>query len=444
MGNNKKDKTPTYTYIKEFKTFAEGYKELTSLIPEVSMYGGEENTYDEVVQNLTNIICENIPSPNNENYPNTLSFSIASKEVGFLTDDSLAFGWKIFINKKDDSLVYQFRVTFITLSMSKRKYIEKITNNGWKEKDISGKQSRFWNDLSNNKCSTYTEQYRQQVSTSKPKKATNAIPVHHESTRSKAMADENNSKGAETNTRVSSGQMVEKREVRTEETMKKNYNTLKESVDKTTKAKVIEHREEAPTTITNQEVKIDNSDEKAIEEANLRARASCSIQRGATPAVFVVTYFGETRVININDRNEGVALDRASRSIKIGKVVYNYDTCAVTFLENDIQHEDAQFLGYIPGKMLPTKKVSDEDLVGGKMEEDPNAPVTTIIAPKHPTGVSSNSLIPPSNTNRIVKSGKNLVINKNIIPPSDDVQYTTKNGVAQQVVKMSDSGSTNY
>lgn len=153
MGN-KREKNPTFTYIKEFDNFPNGYEELIKIIPELEVYGGIVPAYDNVVTHMTKVINENIPSPHNELYPNTLSFSISAKEVGFLTDDSLAFGWKIFINRKDGTLSYQFRVTFISLSMSKRKYIERLISNKWKARDLVEKQSRFWHEATNSQSAT--------------------------------------------------------------------------------------------------------------------------------------------------------------------------------------------------------------------------------------------------------------------------------------------------
>lgn len=134
-------------YIKEFDDFSVGYQELISVMPELKDYAGTESSYDTVVQHILNMIADNIPSPKNPNFPNTISFSINSREVGLLTDDKVAFGWRIFFNRESGTHIYQFRVTFLSVSMSKKKYIDGLLNNGWKEFDFvaNGKQqSKFW------------------------------------------------------------------------------------------------------------------------------------------------------------------------------------------------------------------------------------------------------------------------------------------------------------
>ena len=150
--NNNRFNNRSKNYIKEFTDFSEGYQELISLLPEVKLYAGTESSYEGVIQRILTTIGDNIPSAKNPNFPNTISFSINSREVGFLTDDKLAFGWKIFFNKETATHTYQFRITFLSVSMSKKKYIDGLINSGWQELDFSSgnnKQSRFWFRLNN-------------------------------------------------------------------------------------------------------------------------------------------------------------------------------------------------------------------------------------------------------------------------------------------------------
>lgn len=124
-------KVKTTNYVKQFDTFEEGYLELTKLVPELKVYTGETAIHDEVIKHILNTISTNIPSVNNPNYPNTLSFSIESHEVGLKTDCNLAFGWKVAFNREKGATVYKFRVTFITIPTSRSSIIEDLKENGW-------------------------------------------------------------------------------------------------------------------------------------------------------------------------------------------------------------------------------------------------------------------------------------------------------------------------
>jgi len=138
--NNKLNIKPFYNfsfnemmknYIKEFNTFEEGYTEMISILPSIKVYGGEVANYDIVVKKMMELIGENIPSPTNPNYPNTLAFTIKQNEVSFKTDDRIAFGWRILFDKESGNYKYQMRITFFAVSMSTRKYadaLEEITD----------------------------------------------------------------------------------------------------------------------------------------------------------------------------------------------------------------------------------------------------------------------------------------------------------------------------
>lgn len=163
INNNRTSRAKNY--IKEFTDFSEGYQELISFIPEVKLYAGTENSYNAVVQRILSTISDNIPSPKNPNFPNTISFSINSREVGLLTDDKIAFGWKIFFNKETATHTYQFRVTFLSVSMTKKKYVDALLNAGWEEFDFAAnnvKQSRFWYRLSSNRRNNRQQNFNQE------------------------------------------------------------------------------------------------------------------------------------------------------------------------------------------------------------------------------------------------------------------------------------------
>lgn len=448
MAKPKKDKSPTYTYIKEFIEFGDGYKELVALIPNVGLYGGDtEMTMEGVVASLTKTINDNVPSPLNENYPNTFSFSINAREMGFLTDDGIAFGWRIFINKNDESLSYQFRVTFTSLSVSKRKQIDRLTSHGWKERDLSDKQSRFWNEaVSSQRAAVREGDEVANPSTPKPHVQT----VHVEPT--------------PTPTTAKAATMVEDQTTIQEEAVVLPTKVgIKVSVDAPTPVTTREEPKpffSKPQSAPIQQVKISDSEQEAeqqqqSEQLKEQAQKQCSILPGGTAAVFVITHYGKQHVININDRNDGVYLDRASSTIKIDNVLYNYRKFQVRILDQDYQHEQAQFAPGLGDRLMREHPpLPDEAFVGGKMVNENAAAVPdhTIIPPPKPKltiaqqkmvdqeSNASLNLIPPPGQSQsfqggaVLKAGKSFVIDRTPKAPINDT-----NGVADQTVRVTDN-----
>ena len=156
--NNKKYTKPyrsTYPKVKvlnltkSFETFEEGYADIIKLVPEVKAYGGEELLHDSVVTNILKIIKDNIPSTNNTNYPNTLSFSIDAHEIGLKTDSQMAFGWREIFDREAGKIIYKFRVTFISVPTYRKSIVDAMKEAGWEviENQV---QSRFWNSVEGN------------------------------------------------------------------------------------------------------------------------------------------------------------------------------------------------------------------------------------------------------------------------------------------------------
>lgn len=132
--------------VKQFPTFEEGFSEMSKLVPEIKSYCGETAIYNAVVGNILNVIRDDVPSTINRRYPNTMSFSIDSHEVGLRTDSGIAFGWRVLFNRIEDEVFYRFRVTYLNLSTPHRATINLLTENGWdKKEDMT--QSRFWNSV---------------------------------------------------------------------------------------------------------------------------------------------------------------------------------------------------------------------------------------------------------------------------------------------------------
>ena len=111
---------------KTFDTFEDAYTTVIKAIPELKAYCGDTAIEAAVLKAMMNSIANNIPSISNENYPNTLSFSINSKEVGFKTDSNIALGWRTVFDRKSASIKYKFRITFISVPAFRKATIEEM------------------------------------------------------------------------------------------------------------------------------------------------------------------------------------------------------------------------------------------------------------------------------------------------------------------------------
>lgn len=142
---------------KTFDTFEDAYSEVIKFIPELKVYCGDTSIESAVLKSMMNSIANNIPSISNENYPNTLSFSINSKEVGFKTDSNIALGWRTIFDKKTASIKYNFRITFISIPTFRKATIVDMKQDDWKEIEPA-KQSRFWNDVEGKSFNRFSKQ----------------------------------------------------------------------------------------------------------------------------------------------------------------------------------------------------------------------------------------------------------------------------------------------
>ena len=138
------NKPKSVTYLKSFNTFEDGYSEVLKFNPELKNYCGDSPIYDAVVSSMMDSIKNNMPSPQNPNYPNTLSLSIDSGEVGFKTDINVAVGWRIAYNYHEAKSFYKFRITFISVPAYKKEVISDMEDAGWSKLDSNYRQSRYW------------------------------------------------------------------------------------------------------------------------------------------------------------------------------------------------------------------------------------------------------------------------------------------------------------
>lgn len=117
--------------VKNFDTFEEGIKELTTLAPAVKTYVGDEFTDTAVIDKLLTIVKSEIPTVYNPGYPGTYGITVNAREVGFKTKDFLAFGWRSIIEA--DKITYGFRITITEKNRfaKKTKMQETLVENGW-------------------------------------------------------------------------------------------------------------------------------------------------------------------------------------------------------------------------------------------------------------------------------------------------------------------------
>ena len=315
--NNKLNIKPFYNfsfnemmknYIKEFNTFEEGYTEMISILPSIKIYGGEVANYDIVVKKMMELIGENIPSPTNPNYPNTLAFTIKQNEVSFKTDDRIAFGWRILFDKESGNYKYQMRITFFAVSMSTRKYADALEENGWVialiNKDKFRKQSSK-NNSNNNKKSNKQEKAAQEEASSK-----------------NISNKKNDAKSNKPKQKVVAQQ-------------------VQENVAVQEQVQIIEQQQPV------QQVVQDQVQQQEAPAPKKPEPKKYWITRGAVAGVFIITYEGRQFVVNINDAAQpaGVLVDRNSSSIRIGQIVYNYESLNYVIDEGTSQFEEKESEG---------------------------------------------------------------------------------------------------
>jgi hypothetical protein len=280
-------------YVREFTDFSEGYSCMINLVPEVKLYGGDEADYDTVVQKLANSIIENIPTYDNPNYPNTLSFSISSREVGFLTDEKLAFGWRVYFSRELNSRIYQMRITFLNFSMSKRKYIKILEENGWQENEDIAKTSSFIRSISNNRGERFFNNSNNSQFPTTPKQENNE-PAPEEEVKEEPVYEET----------------VE------EETV----------------------QEEPSAEVEQTEVADDSA---ILSESNINSE-EYNISKTASDNVFVIQYKDKNFVVNITDDSDlpdDLYVDHGERIIGYRELKYDYKTGEVFIIDSDKDEE---------------------------------------------------------------------------------------------------------
>lgn len=133
------------SFEKDFKNFEDGIIHLLEVMPDLKYYIGSQVDERSIIIELLNVIKEDIPFVTNENYPNTFSLTVSAEKVEFKTDEGYSFGWNTYTNN-NTMIGYQFILSFINLSRSRRGIVEELISNGWEEKTT---ENKIWRENNN-------------------------------------------------------------------------------------------------------------------------------------------------------------------------------------------------------------------------------------------------------------------------------------------------------
>lgn len=495
--NQRGNKPMSRTFIFETDAFDAGMDSVLKNVPELNVYFEDKEIIcmpSGVVSNLLDTVNTDPPCVDSDNFPNTLSIYVSAKELAFLGDNGIAFGWRLFNNvKKGAKFIYQFRITFITNSMVNKKYMTSLLNNGWKERDLSEKQSRFWNEASHtNRIPNLSEQRNgrgeptatnstrsdelqkdlnekpvpNQVSQSKHEKSENAKMANREivqNRRSKAREwnpqplSEN--KGSTYNDANGNDEQLGS-PIENSERDSGRVQSVNESatVTSTTQPQQRPYIMDTPVQAVQQDntqVRFEQTDEDITYQQHEQNRQMCAIFRGPKEFIFLINHYGQMVEVNLNEKAPGVMVDRGSGNIVIGDMSYNYLNFQVNYLGGPPMVEQAQKMSPISGKMLKHRVPDDSVFVPqstiDKMHENyeaspnviSNGPLNNNIA-RRP---QATSLIIPKPQNRVnnmapgsvLRAGRNLIIDKRT-PIQPDHPGVGANGVAIQSVRMTNDG----
>lgn len=292
-----REKPQAISYIKSFDNFNDGFTEVIRFNPELKNYCGDFGSYDAVIASMTKAINDNIPSPNNVNYPNTLSLSIDANEVGFKTDTNIALGWRIRYSYKEAKTYYNFRVTFISVPVYKHNTITDMVAAGWKKLiKNNNRQNRYWNHIEGKDNDYQNEESDgfkikelisdQKISTNNQMSMTKAYNEDEYDDMEESAADINEAHGTIDNT--------------------PDYNETNESAEEILEEKQPEQQEEV------------------AEEEEVKTPQS-SIAATANPNVFIIDHKGERRVINVE-----------AEDIAYGDMLVNKETHLISFADGTI------------------------------------------------------------------------------------------------------------
>ncbi len=307
-----REKPQAISYIKSFDNFNDGFTEVIRFNPELKNYCGDFGSYDAVIASMTKAINDNIPSPNNINYPNTLSLSIDANEVGFKTDTNIALGWRIRYSYKEAKTYYNFRVTFISVPVYKHSTISDMVAAGWKKLiKNNNRQNRYWNHIEGKDNSEESNEGfkvkeligEQKINTSHPMSMPKAYNEDEYDDVEDSVADHQE---LHTVDNTPEEELVE-------------ASTQIEFDD----TSIVENESSGVEDIIKEE-----ATEKVEEVSTGFVESGDGISKTANPNVFVVDYKGERRVINVEEDDipyGDMLIDKESGKISFADgTVFNY------------------------------------------------------------------------------------------------------------------------
>ena len=287
-----REKPKAISYIKSFDNFNDGFTEIIRFNPELRNYCGDFGSYDAVIASMTKAINDNIPSPNNVNYPNTLSLSIDANEVGFKTDINIAIGWRIRYSYREGKTYFNFRVTFISIPVYKNSVIADMVEAGWKKLEKTPvHQNRYWNHIEGkdkDKKSDDGFKVKDLISDQK-------ISTNFSMKMDKAYNEEELEETTEIDNRVA------------QENKEEAAEKIGEALDKA----------EDVSTSNEEEVKTDKVDNGTIYSYD-------KISATANPNVFIIDHNSERRVVNVEE------------DLPYGDMIINKETNLISFADGTI------------------------------------------------------------------------------------------------------------
>lgn len=295
------------SYVKRFKTFEEGFSEIIKYNPELKNYCGRDPIVVDVIAAMLNSVKDNIPTTDNSNYPNTLSLSIDTKEVGFKTDINIAIGWRTEYFFKEGKTYYNFRISFFTIPSYKKSIIEEMIQSGWKKIESGEYRSHFWDKTSDKPNMRKKRRFHsdsQKISTvpKERQESVDLLPDSDDEIEKVSVSNHiNNIRNMETEDIGAIPANNNPVEIAPEDTFEvKDEISIEEEVVEDT-AKVVK---EVPSDVKAQAQAFDNPKD--------------SVVKSPVNGTYIVTHNNKTNVINMNDpeneNNMGIIIDREKRT----------------------------------------------------------------------------------------------------------------------------------
>ena len=358
----------TTSLKKEFDTYEDGIEELITILPDLKEYIGNNISHNEIVTNLLNIVKEEIPSVDNPNYPNTFSLTISAREVGFKTDDGMAFGWRIWLDKNNNNILgYQFRITFLTLPRNRRKVIKELLDHKWKEK-TDALQSKFWDEVNSTSRNSNEKESIQTQDNSKNDDDVQDFPNKNDRDYSKVTVlptfFQNSSDDIEDDVEEKAqeefkprqrpklvGRSLLRPKLQSQEVVYQYDESENKEPEQISEMNEAQDIMESPrdTILQNGKVveeSIDTREEYTEDERGLIQLDPdyYSIRPGNTQAVVIIKFNGEETPINVLEQNSGIVRDLANKKLRIGRVVYDYANYTVFGLPEEYEPDNATYV----------------------------------------------------------------------------------------------------